>query len=149
MGHNSSPASAASMERIPSLDGLRALSIFLVVALHTIQRYSAHHDVATVWYGIFNSSTGVLIFFVISGYLITRLLLNDHRKRGSISLRGFYFRRAMRILPPLYAYVAVLLILGGPAISRSRSSISSVRIAPIRSFPRRMIPDPKAENIGS
>ena len=109
---NSSPGPAASIARIPSLDGLRTLSIFLVIALHTIQRYAINHTVSTVWYGIFNGSTGVLIFFVISGYLITRLLLNEHQKSGSISLRGFYLRRAMRILPPLYVYVAVLLILG-------------------------------------
>jgi peptidoglycan/LPS O-acetylase OafA/YrhL len=100
------------MTRIPSLDGLRALSILLVVALHTIQRFSLSHHVARVWYAIFDGGTGVYIFFVISGYLITGLLLNEHQKRGSISMRGFYLRRAMRILPPLYAYVAVLLLLG-------------------------------------
>jgi len=105
-------ASSASMPRIPSLDGLRALSIFLVVALHTIQRYRVGHHVSKVWYALFDGATGVYIFFVISGYLITTLLLNEHRKRGSISMKSFYFRRAMRILPPLYAYVAVLLILG-------------------------------------
>jgi peptidoglycan/LPS O-acetylase OafA/YrhL len=62
--------------------------------------------------GIFNGATGVFIFFVISGYLITSLLLREQETRGSISLRGFYFRRAMRILPPLYLYVGVLLLLG-------------------------------------
>jgi peptidoglycan/LPS O-acetylase OafA/YrhL len=62
--------------------------------------------------GIFNGATGVFIFFVISGYLITSLLLREHEKRGSVSLRGFYFRRAMRILPPLYVYVGFLLLLG-------------------------------------
>jgi peptidoglycan/LPS O-acetylase OafA/YrhL len=112
MAPNYSPTRAASMARIPSLDGLRALSIFLVMALHALQRYSSTHSVATVWYGIFNGDAGVYIFFVISGYLITRILLNEHQKRGSISLRGFYLRRAMRILPPLYAYVGVLLLLG-------------------------------------
>jgi peptidoglycan/LPS O-acetylase OafA/YrhL len=106
------PSRTASMTRIPSLDGLRALSIFLVVALHTIQRFSSTHHVALVWYAIFDGGTGVYIFFVISGYLITGLLLHEHQKRGSISMRGFYLRRAMRILPPLYAYVAVLLLLG-------------------------------------
>ena len=101
-----------STPRIPSLDGLRAVSIFLVVALHTLQRYSLSHPVALIWFGIFDGGTGVLIFFVISGYLITTLLLQEQQKRGSISLRGFYFRRAMRILPPLYTYVGVLLLLG-------------------------------------
>jgi peptidoglycan/LPS O-acetylase OafA/YrhL len=100
------------MSRIPSLDGLRALSIFLVVALHTIQHFSLTHHVSLIWYAIFDGGTGVFIFFVISGYLITSLLLNEQQKRGSISMRGFYLRRAMRILPPLYAYIGVLLLLG-------------------------------------
>ncbi len=106
------PPRTASLARIPSLDGLRTLSIFLVLALHTIQHLNLTHHVSLAWYAIFDGGTGVFIFFVISGYLITSLLLNEHQKRGSISMRGFYLRRAMRILPPLYAYVAVLLLLG-------------------------------------
>ena len=105
-------SSKPSPGRIPSLDGLRALSIFLVLALHSLQRLEFTHHVSVLWYGIFNGATGVFIFFVISGYLITSLLLKEHEKRGSISLRGFYFRRAMRILPPIYVYVGVLLLLG-------------------------------------
>lgn len=107
---SSSPQSK-SMTRIPSLDGLRALSIFLVIALHTIQRFSIHHHVSRIWYGIFDGATGVYIFFVISGYLITKLLLNENQKRGTISLKAFYLRRALRILPPLYAYILFLVVL--------------------------------------
>jgi peptidoglycan/LPS O-acetylase OafA/YrhL len=103
---------SASLARIPSLDGLRALSIFLVVALHTLQRYSISHHISRVWYAIFNGETGVFIFFEISGFLITSLLLQEHEKRGSISLRGFYLRRAFRILPPLYLYIGVIVLLG-------------------------------------
>ena len=106
------PARAASMSRIPSLDGLRALSIFLVMALHTLQRFNLTHHVPLLWFAIFDGDTGVFIFFVISGYLITSLLLHEQQKRGSISMRSFYFRRAMRILPPIYLYIAVLLVLG-------------------------------------
>lgn len=106
------PTRAASLSRIPSLDGLRALSIFLVMALHSIQRFNITHHVPLIWYAIFNGDTGVFIFFVISGYLITSLLLHEQQKRGSISMSSFYFRRAMRILPPIYLYVAVLLLLG-------------------------------------
>lgn len=105
-------ARAISMRRIPSLDGLRALSIFLVLALHTLQRLQFTRHVSWIWLGIFDGGAGVFIFFVISGYLITSLLLHEHEKRGTVSLRGFYFRRAMRILPPLYVYVGVLLLLG-------------------------------------
>jgi peptidoglycan/LPS O-acetylase OafA/YrhL len=104
------PTRAVSMSRIPSLDGLRALSIFLVMALHTMQ--GLPHALPLIWYAIFNGDTGVFIFFVISGYLITSLLLHEQQKNGSISMRSFYFRRAMRILPPIYFYVAILLLLG-------------------------------------
>ena len=100
------------LARIPSLDGLRALSIFLVVSLHTLQRYSINHRVGLGWYALFNGGLGVSIFFVISGFLITSLLLQEQRKRGSISLRGFYLRRAFRILPPLYFYIGVVVLLG-------------------------------------
>src|ERR1017187_2106620 len=103
---------APELTRIPSLDGLRALSIFLVVSLHTLQRYGLHHHVGLGWYALFNGGSGGSIFFVISGFLITSLLLQEHRKRGSISLPGFYLRRAFRILPPLYFYIGVIILLG-------------------------------------
>jgi len=108
---STSPGSP-QIARIPSLDGLRALSIFLVVSLHTLQRYSINHHVGVGWYAIFNGGYGVLIFFEISGFLITNLLLQEHQKRGSISLRGFYLRRAFRILPPLYFYIGIVILLG-------------------------------------
>jgi peptidoglycan/LPS O-acetylase OafA/YrhL len=100
------------LARIPSLDGLRALSIFLVVSLHTLQRYATSHRVGIALYALFNGGLGVSIFFVISGFLITSLLLQEQRKRGSISLPGFYLRRAFRILPPLYFYIGVIVLLG-------------------------------------
>jgi peptidoglycan/LPS O-acetylase OafA/YrhL len=112
MPDESLPARTPSMSRIPSIDGLRALSIFLVLALHTLQHFGISHHVSFMWYAIFDGGTGVYIFFVISGYLITSLLLNEQQKRGSVSMRGFYLRRAMRILPPLYVYVAVIALLG-------------------------------------
>jgi peptidoglycan/LPS O-acetylase OafA/YrhL len=104
--------SSASLSRIPSLDGLRALSIFLVVSLHSIQRLSLTHHVGWGWTAVFNGGSGVFIFFEISGFLITSLLLQEHLKRGTISLRGFYLRRVFRILPPLYFYIGVIVLLG-------------------------------------
>lgn len=107
-------ARTASLRRIPSLDGLRAISIVLVMGLHTVQRYGTDHPdhpVGLLWSVVLNGSLGVYIFFVISGYLITRLLLHEAATRGTISVSGFYLKRAFRILPPLYAYVAVLALL--------------------------------------
>jgi peptidoglycan/LPS O-acetylase OafA/YrhL len=87
------------MKRIPSLDGLRAISISLVVAGHWAElRY--HSDVA----GAF-ANLGVRIFFVISGYLITTLLLNERGETSTIRLREFYVRRAYRILPAAMAFM--------------------------------------------
>ena len=57
---------------------------------------------------------GVAIFFAISGYLITTLLLREHTESGRICLRGFYLRRAFRILPPAYVYLGFLFLLGRP-----------------------------------
>ena len=52
---------------------------------------------------------GVKVFFVISGYLITRLLIAEHARTGRISLRGFYVRRVWRIFPAFYAFVGAML----------------------------------------
>jgi peptidoglycan/LPS O-acetylase OafA/YrhL len=93
------------MNRIPSLDGLRAISILLVVMGHwTELRY--HSDVA----GAF-ANLGVRIFFVISGYLITTLLLSEHNQTGSIRLREFYVRRAYRILPAAMAFMLPVFVI--------------------------------------
>lgn len=59
------------------------------------------------WLYIFWGALGVQTFFVISGFLITHLLLRELQARGTLSLKRFYVRRALRIFPPLYAYLAV------------------------------------------
>jgi peptidoglycan/LPS O-acetylase OafA/YrhL len=84
------------MNRIPSLDGLRAISILLVVTGHMAESRSTgtSRDIA----GAF-ANLGVQIFFVISGYLITKLLLVEGKNTGTVNLRQFYLRRAYRILP--------------------------------------------------
>ena len=82
--------------RIPSLDGLRAFAVLFVIVSH-VDRYFAG-----AWaLGHF----GVTAFFVISGFLITLLMIRERRKTGSVSVKRFYQRRALRILP---AYAALL-----------------------------------------
>ncbi|MGB6941381.1 MAG: acyltransferase [Bryobacteraceae bacterium] len=90
-------------KRIPGLDGIRALSIILVLFAHLADRI-------TPWsqYGAF----GVEVFFVLSGFLITWLLCLEEDKRGPISLPSFYARRALRILPPAFLYIAAASLLG-------------------------------------
>jgi peptidoglycan/LPS O-acetylase OafA/YrhL len=89
---------------IPSLNGLRALAILLV--------YLVHANV-TAQTGIL----GVEGFFVLSGFLITWKLLDENEATGSVSLRGFYWRRVLRIFPAFYVYwlvgIGQILVRGG------------------------------------
>jgi peptidoglycan/LPS O-acetylase OafA/YrhL len=81
---------------IPELDGLRGISILLVFI---------HHVYFTVLPGGF---LGVDIFFVLSGFLITSLLLREWDQFGSLNLKLFYIRRALRLMPALITLVLIL-----------------------------------------
>jgi peptidoglycan/LPS O-acetylase OafA/YrhL len=93
---------------IPSLDGLRAISISIVLVSHA-------------GYGnAIPGGLGVTIFFFLSGYLITTLLLDERERSGGINIGKFYLRRAFRLFPPLlitlviaYALVIFGLLDGG------------------------------------
>jgi peptidoglycan/LPS O-acetylase OafA/YrhL len=93
--------------RIPTLDGIRAIAIGLVLCAHSLGT------------GILPMSTrahvfadiGVRTFFVLSGFLITTLLLRERARSGAISIRGFYLRRALRIFPAFYTFLAVVVVL--------------------------------------
>ena len=100
---------ASASRRIPSLDGLRAVSIVLVIVSHLLGTRGfpwGPRALGTV--GDFGY-LGVKVFFVISGYLITRLLIAEHARTGRISLRDFYVRRVWRIFPAFYAFIAAML----------------------------------------
>jgi len=97
---------------VPSLDGLRAVSIALVVLSHTkslVPASVAHSGLFR--YVIGGGLHGVQIFFVISGYLITTLLLREFESTGGVSMRHFYARRALRIFPPFYLFLGVVVVL--------------------------------------
>jgi peptidoglycan/LPS O-acetylase OafA/YrhL len=99
-------AFVVSIQRIPSLDGLRAISITLVILSHLVKW--KHVSVAVVGsYG----ALGVQVFFVLSGYLITNLLLREHERTSTIGLREFYIRRAFRIFPAAFVFLAVVIVL--------------------------------------
>jgi peptidoglycan/LPS O-acetylase OafA/YrhL len=80
----------------PELDGLRGVAILLVLVHHL------HHEILP------GGFLGVDVFFVLSGYLITSLLLQEWSRSGTISLRRFYARRALRLLPALALIVLAL-----------------------------------------
>lgn len=88
------------MKRIPSLDGVRAISIALVVLGHMAK--SAHAP--RIFWDTY-AALGVRIFFVISGYLITTLLISEQERTATIHLREFYVRRAYRILPAALVFM--------------------------------------------
>ena len=80
-------AGAGPTAHLPALDGLRGVAVLAVVGYH-------------LWPGLVPGGfLGVTVFFVLSGFLITRLLLAEHTSTGTIGLRGFWGRRARRLLP--------------------------------------------------
>ena len=83
---------------MPSLDGLRAVSILAVIVHHLALWYPALFHFHT-WHVAVQGRIGVDMFFVISGFLITLLLLRERRARQSISIKSFYLRRTFRIVP--------------------------------------------------
>ena len=91
---------------IPSLNGLRAISIFMVIGYHLMQ-HNFLPNTTIIKYGsqlFLNGQMGVNIFFVISGFLITSLSVKEKAGTGSISLNKFYGRRIIRISQPITFY---------------------------------------------
>ena len=88
----------------PALDGLRGFAILLVMADH-----------AGIGIASRAGNLGVTIFFVLSGFLITTLLLEERARHGRISLPRFYWRRALRLLPALAVLLGVVAVLMGVA----------------------------------
>ena len=98
--------------RIPSLDGLRAVSIVLVIVGHLSWNARSQSPLLTaIRRGLWSQSTlGVSIFFVISGFLITSLLVAERESTGKIDIARFYIRRSFRILPAFLVYLGALVI---------------------------------------
>jgi peptidoglycan/LPS O-acetylase OafA/YrhL len=95
-----------SARSIPSLDGLRAISIGLVIVSHAVGTRGFPSFIPRVLTD--HGTLGVQVFFVISGFLITTLLMEERANTGGISLRLFYARRTLRIFPPFYVFLAVI-----------------------------------------
>jgi peptidoglycan/LPS O-acetylase OafA/YrhL len=104
-----SPEVEERNRNIPSLDGMRAVSILLVIMAHSTGYFSRWIKFPFPY--LLFAHTGVLTFFVISGFLITSLLLKELDSTGSIALKRFYVRRAFRIFPAFYLYLTIILAL--------------------------------------
>jgi len=95
----------------PSLDGVRALAVLLVMIGH--------------WGLIYAGGLGVDIFFVLSGYLITAILVSEFSVNDRISLKKFYARRALRILPAVILLIVVLNLIA--ALTQSDEQVATLR----------------------
>jgi peptidoglycan/LPS O-acetylase OafA/YrhL len=97
---------------IKGFDGLRAVSIIMVLCTHfgVYDNWSHTGWVNSLTHSI-TGSVGVTVFFVISGFLITTLLLNEKQRKGKINYKNFIIRRFLRLLPTLLLFYLVLLFL--------------------------------------
>jgi peptidoglycan/LPS O-acetylase OafA/YrhL len=98
--------------RIASLDGIRAVSISLVLLSHFINCLGYNDPLVL-------GNLGVRVFFVISGFLISGLLIRELEDHKTIDLRRFYFRRTLRIFPPYYFFIAVMACLASVQIVKN------------------------------
>ncbi len=85
---------STSLGHIESLDGLRGIAVLIVIAYHGS------------WFRISGGFIGVDLFFLLSGFLITRLLIDEQHRNGFISMKTFYIRRGLRLLPALFGLIA-------------------------------------------
>ena len=113
-------------ERIHALDGMRGIAIALVLLFHV--RTVIGGSFAGRWLSVLDpiaarGQFGVEVFFVLSGFLITMLLLREERGLGRIQLGAFYFRRAFRILPPAFVYLGVVAVLALARISTASGDL--------------------------
>ena len=83
---------------LPSVDSLRALAVLAVIIYHVDVNYLP------------GGFLGVDLFFVLSGYLISSLIIKEYRKTGSLNLYNFYIRRARRLLPAVYFMITIGLV---------------------------------------
>src|SRR5690349_13123208 len=83
---------------LPGLDGMRALAVVAVMVYHANPEW------------LHGGFLGVEVFFIISGYLITLLLIAEDEKSDHVSLKQFWLRRARRLLPALYTMMTLVVI---------------------------------------
>ena len=95
---------------LPGLNGLRALAALTVLWGHVFQKDFGDWGIEGMELPLLRFD-GVTLFFVISGFLITFLLLNEMEKSGTVSIPKFYMRRVLRIWPFYYLFMVVTLLL--------------------------------------
>lgn len=96
--------------KICGFDGLRGLSVLMVIMSHGVLWPKIGVTSETVT-SIFSAQVGVNIFFALSGFLITHLLLQERAATGKINILSFAARRALRIFPLYFLAITLMLVL--------------------------------------
>ena len=124
---------AGTTGRILGFDGLRAIAVALVVLSHAglVEGGEWERSGAA---RVFNAQVGVQIFFVLSGLLITHLMLAEHARTGRVDLSRFYLRRVLRIFPVYYAAIALSFALSVAGIYRIYPQAFGAAIAYVMNF---------------
>jgi peptidoglycan/LPS O-acetylase OafA/YrhL len=127
--------------RIPSLDGLRAVAILLVIYSHVMDTDGFPSFVRlpgslSRHLGVF----GVQVFFAISGFLITTLILRETERNGRLDLKQFYIDRALKIFPPFLAVLTVLALMASCGLVH----LTWLDWATASSFTTNFVPRPNA-----
>lgn len=124
-------------DRIAGLDGLRALSVIAVVLTHAgVYQWLQVSTLLPLMHG----STGVRVFFVLSGFLITRLMLQEHDRHGRVSYARFIMRRALRIFPLYVLFLSIVTALWfaglwkGPGGGLAYAWAYAYNFAPVRLY---------------
>jgi peptidoglycan/LPS O-acetylase OafA/YrhL len=106
-------AGPASSGWLPSIEGVRAVAVGLVLCSHLTGTQGFISSSAATYQALGPlGNLGVRVFFVLSGFLITQLLLREEAATGRISLKRFWARRALRIFPAFYVFLIAVAILG-------------------------------------
>lgn len=95
---------------IPSLNGWRGIAVLLVILGHLKVTFAKESYVYKVFDNLIFAEFGVRIFFVLSGFLITTLLIKEKNKTNNINFKNFFIRRFFRIVPVLWLYILVVAI---------------------------------------
>jgi len=108
----SNPTDSARRKRISELDGLRAFSVALVIVYHSwLWSKTVSIPGAMTWLIDYVGLLGVKIFFVISGFIITRLMLEEVADTGTFRVGDFFIKRVFRIIPAFWIYLSVTTLL--------------------------------------
>jgi hypothetical protein len=108
----SNPADSAPKRRISELDGMRAISVALVIVYHSWLWAKTVSIPSGMWWFIdYVGLLGVKIFFVISGFIITRLMLEEVAATGTFHIGDFFIKRVFRIIPAFWTYLSVTTLL--------------------------------------